>query len=66
MNWYKENKDTWKEVIETVAAEEHRTTQMVEKDAVYSFVGNFCEKRGISLPIPFDAAVVNMKVQSLE
>ncbi len=182
MSWYKENKDAWKEIIEAVAAEEHRTTQMVEKDTiqsmfllelsrselpfvfkggtslskaytlidrfsedidlsmdrkltesekkmlksivtsiadamgftlanpaavrsrhdynkyvfeydslfsdipsemivetsiyqavypvethvVYSFVGKFCEKRGISLPIPFDAAVVNMKVQSLE
>ena len=182
MNWYKDNKDAWKEIIETVAAEEHRTTQMVEKDTiqsmfllglskselpfvfkggtslskayalidrfsedidlsmnrkptesekkktkntvtgiaeelglrlanpediqsrhsynkyvfeydsffsetplemiietsfyqavypvetheVYSFVGRFCEKRGIRLPIPFDAAVVNMQVQSLE
>ena len=33
---------------------------------VYSFVGRFCEKRGIIVPIPFDAAVVNMQVQSLE
>ena len=38
----------------------------VEKHAVYSFVGRFCEKRGIVLPIPFEAAVVNMQVQSLE
>ena len=182
MNWYSDNKNAWKEVIETVAAEEHRTTQMVEKDAiqsmflyglakselpfvfkggtslskayslidrfsedidlsmsnkptesekkkakstvigiadtlglqlanpedvrskhsynkyvfeyesifseiplemivetsfyqtvypvethkVYSFVGRFCEKRSIKLPFPFDAAVVNMQVQSLE
>ena len=181
MSWYKDNKDVWREIIETVAAEEHRTTQMVEKDTiqsmfllglskselpfvfkggtslskayalidrfsedidlsmnrkptesekkriksivagiaeelgltlanpeaiqsrhsynkyvfeyeslfseiplemiietnfyqavypvetreVYSFVGKFCEKRGISLPIPFDASVVNMQVQSL-
>lgn len=32
MNWYKDNKDAWKEIIETVAAERHRSTQMVEKD----------------------------------
>jgi len=182
VSWYKDNKDAWKEIIQTVAAEEHRTTQMVEKDTiqsmfllglskselpfvfkggtslskayalidrfsedidlsmsrkptesekkktksivieiaeelgltlanpediqsrhsynryvfeyeslfseiplemiietsfyqavypaeihdVYSFVGRFCEKRGIIVPIPFDAAVVNMQVQSLE
>ncbi len=182
MNWYKDNKDIWKEIISTVAAEERRTTQMVEKDTiqsmfllelsksdlpfvfkggtslskayalidrfsedidlsmnrqptqsekretkntivgiadglgltltnpesiqsrhsynkyifeyeslfsdiplemiietsfyqtvypvntheVYSFIGRFCEKRNIQLPIPFDAAVVNMQVQSLE
>ena len=180
MNWYKDNKDAWKEIIETVAAERHRSTQMVEKDTiqsmflqglskselpfvfkggtslsktyglidrfsedidlsmsrkptesekrktkstileiaeelgltlrnpdevhsrhsynqydfeydsffsdtprmlvetsfympaypveshpVYSFVGKFCEERGIRLPIPFDAAVVEMQVQSI-
>lgn len=36
MNWYKDNKDAWKEIIETVAAEEHRSTQMVEKDTIQS------------------------------
>ena len=36
MNWYKDNKEAWKEIIETVAAEEHRTTQMVEKDTIQS------------------------------
>lgn len=182
MNWYKDHRDEWKEIIETVAAEEHRTTQMVEKDTiqsifllelvksglpfvfkggtslskayelidrfsedidlsmtrkptesekrksknavlsiaeelglillnpddvqsrhsynryvfsyeslfsgsplqmvvetsfyqavypvetrlVYSFIGRFCERRGITLPIPFDASVVEMQVQSLE
>ena len=38
----------------------------VEIHDVCSFVGRFCEKRGIRLPIPFDADVVNMQVQSLE
>ena len=36
MNWFKEDKSIWKEIIETVAAEEHRSTQMVEKDTVQS------------------------------
>ncbi len=36
MNWYKDDKDAWREIIETVAAEEHRTTQMAEKDTVQS------------------------------
>ena len=36
MSWYRENKDEWKQIIETVAAEEHRTTQMVEKDTIQS------------------------------
>ena len=38
MSWYKEYKDQWKEIIETVAAEEHRTTQMVEKDTIQSMI----------------------------
>ena len=33
---------------------------------IYSFVGRFCERRGIKLPISFEAAIVNMQVQSLE
>ena len=36
MNWYKDYKNEWKEIIETVALEEHRTTQMVEKDTIQS------------------------------
>ena len=38
----------------------------VEKHAVGSFVGKFCQERGIELPIPFDAAEVIMNVQSME
>ena len=38
MSWYKEYKEQWKEIIETVASEEHRTTQMVEKDAIQSMI----------------------------
>lgn len=38
----------------------------VETHKVNSFVGRFCEKRGIELPIPFEAAFIDMQVQSLE
>ncbi|MBQ8956044.1 MAG: nucleotidyl transferase AbiEii/AbiGii toxin family protein [Lachnospiraceae bacterium] len=38
MNWYKDKSDVWKEIIETVAAEEHRATQMVEKDTIHSMI----------------------------
>ncbi len=38
----------------------------VELHDVNSFVGKFCANRGIQLPIPFDAATLNMQVQSLE
>ncbi len=38
MSWYREYKDQWKESIETVAAEERRTTQMVEKDTLQSMI----------------------------
>ena len=37
----------------------------VEIYAVGSFVGKFCERRGVKLPIPFEEALVNMQVQSL-
>ena len=36
MSWYKEYREQWKEIIETIASEEHRTTQMVEKDTIQS------------------------------
>ncbi|XME04431.1 nucleotidyl transferase AbiEii/AbiGii toxin family protein [Lachnospiraceae bacterium C1.1] len=36
-----------------------------ENHDVYSFVGRFCEKNGITLPIPFDEAKISMQVQSL-
>lgn len=38
MSWHREYKEQWKEIIETVAAEEHRTTQMVEKDTIQSMI----------------------------
>ena len=36
MNWYKVNKNEWKEIIETVARELGRTELMVEKDIIQS------------------------------
>lgn len=38
----------------------------VDIHSVDGYVGRFCKDRGIKLPIPFDAAIVDMKVQSLE
>ena len=36
MSWYKNDMVAWKEIIETVAAEEHRTAQMIENDTIQS------------------------------
>ena len=36
MNWYRENREEWKQIIETVALEEHRNVQKVEKDTLQS------------------------------
>lgn len=38
MSWYRDYKGQWKEIIETVAAEEQRTTQMIEKDTIQSMI----------------------------
>ncbi len=38
MSWYRDYKEQWKEIIETVAAEEHHTTQMVEEDTIQSMI----------------------------
>lgn len=43
----------------------YQTVYPVEKHNVGSFVGRFCEERGIDLPIAFDAANVYMNVQSI-
>lgn len=44
----------------------YQTVYPVEKHEVGSFVGKFCEERGITLPIPFEATTVVMNVQSLK
>ena len=38
MNWYKEYYREWKEIIETVAREQRRNEQMVEKDTIQSMI----------------------------
>ena len=63
MSWYSEFKDEWKEIIETVAREERRSTLMVEKDTIQSMflfrIANsklpFVFKGGTSLSKCYDA-----------
>lgn len=43
----------------------YQTVYPVEKHVVNSFIGRFCEERGITLPISFEAATVVMNVQSI-
>ena len=38
MSWYRDYKNQRKEIIETIAAEEHRTIQMIEKDTIQSMI----------------------------
>lgn len=38
MSWYSDYKEQWKEIIETVASEKHRVTQVVEKDTIQSMI----------------------------
>ena len=63
MNWYKDNKDVWKEIIETVAAEEHRTVQMVEKDTIQSMLLLELSKSG--LPFVFKGGTSLSKAYGL-
>lgn len=44
MNWYKDNFNEWKEIIETVARETGRNEQMVEKDTIQSIFLNELSK----------------------
>ncbi len=44
----------------------YQSVYPVEKHEIKSFVGDFCKKNGITLPIPFEAASVEMNLQSLE
>lgn len=63
MSWYKDDKDTWKELIETVAAETARSNSMVEKDAIQSmFLSNLSESE---LPFVFKGGTSLSKVYGL-
>ena len=44
----------------------YQSVYPVDKHVVGSFVGRFCLDRNIILPVPFEAAEVMMKVQSIE
>ena len=61
MSWYRDYKEQWKEIIETVAAEEHRTTQMVEKDTMEA-QGFVRDDQGV-FQVPIDGKLL-MKIPS--
>lgn len=63
MSWYREYKDQWKEIIETVAAEEHRTTQIVEKDTIQSMI--LLELSKSEIPFVFKGGTSLSKVYGL-
>lgn len=63
MSWYKDDKDAWKEIVETVAAEEHRTTQMVEKDTIHSMI--LLELSKSELPLVFKGGTSLSKAYGL-
>lgn len=44
----------------------YQTVYPVEKHDVGSFIGTFCKDNNITLPIPFEAATINMSVQSIK
>ena len=44
----------------------YQSVYPAENHRVDSFVGRFCRERNICLPIPFEAATIDMQVQSLE
>lgn len=63
MNWYKDYKDEWKEIIETVARETKRSSQMVEKDTIQSMF--LFELAKIELPFVFKGGTSLSKAYSL-
>ena len=63
MSWYKENKEAWKEIVETVASEERRTTQMVEKDTIHSMI--LLKLSKCELPIVFKGGTSLSKAYGL-
>ena len=63
MNWYKEYYREWKEIIETVAREQKRNEQMVEKDTIQSMI--LFELAKSELPFVFKGGTSLSKVYNL-
>ena len=63
MNWYKEYYRDWKEIIETVAREQKRNEQMVEKDTIQSMI--LFELAKSELPFVFKGGTSLSKVYNL-
>ena len=63
MNWYKEYYREWKEIIETVAREQRRNEQMVEKDTIQSMI--LFELAKSDLPFVFKGGTSLSKVYNL-
>ena len=63
MNWYKEYKSEWKEIVETVARELGRSEQMVEKDTIQSMF--LFELAKSELPFVFKGGTSLSKVYNL-
>lgn len=63
MNWYKDNRGEWKEIIETVARELGRTEFMVEKDTIQSMF--LLELSKVELPFVFKGGTSLAKAYEL-
>lgn len=63
MNWYKEYREEWKEIIETVARELGRAEQMIEKDTIQSMF--LFELAKSDLPFVFKGGTSLSKVYNL-
>ena len=63
MNWYKDNKSEWKEIIATVAREFGRTALMVEKDTIQSMF--LYELAKVELPFVFKGGTSLSKAYNL-
>ncbi len=63
MNWYREYYHEWKEIIETVAREQGRNEQMVEKDTIQSMF--LCELAKSELPFVFKGGTSLSKAYNL-
>lgn len=63
MSWYKEYRDEWKEVIQTVARDKSRNNEMVEKDVIQSMFLH--ELSASSLPFVFKGGTSLSKAYGL-